>query len=171
MPFLIAPSAPTTNCTIIIITIIFVIFLIYLDGIILVLDNEVQASFTRYEICKSITVLNFKLFEAALSPNEFSSTVNNALADNLLKEAVLRPKDVRIHSVSDICNRTSLATLYDKSVLFDCIGMETQSSKSLMCYPPSMDVQGLKEDRTYIVIGGSKGLGLNTVAWMAARGK
>lgn len=133
----------------------------------MVLDNEVHSSLSRYETSKSITVLNYKLSEANLAVNEFSSAVNNILADGVLEAFKSDSNHTKVLPVSDICNSTKVADLFNDFTLFDCIKIDNEN---LLSYPASMDIQGLKEDRSYIVIGGSKGLGFNTVAWMAARG-
>ena len=136
----------------------------------MVLDNDLQSSLVRCEITKTITVLNFKLLEADLTANEFSSSIYNLLGSDVLHKTVSSTKDHEVFSISDICNSLKLDGVSEEPPLFDCIGLERTEGVDMICYPPSMDVQGLKGDRSYIVIGGSKGLGFNTVAWMASRG-
>ena len=58
-----------------------------------------------------------------------------------------------------------------KEATFDCVKFEAEDQAPIYLKPASIDYQGLKEDRTYIVAGGSRGIGLKTVEWMASRGK
>ena len=55
--------------------------------------------------------------------------------------------------------------------IFDCLELECYDRLPMFIRPASMDYQGLKDDRTYIVGGGTRGIGLKTVQWMASRGK
>ena len=135
----------------------------------MVLGTDMQSSLAHCEITKSLNVLNFKLSEANLTANEFSSSAQSFLASGILNEAS-KSKDVRVLSAFEICSAVNGDISLEDCELNDCIKMNVGQSEDLICYPPSMDVQGLKEDRSYIVIGGSKGLGFNTVAWMASRG-
>ena len=54
---------------------------------------------------------------------------------------------------------------------FYCLKFESGDQMPMYLTPASLDYQGLKDDRTYIVAGGTRGIGLKTVQWMAARGK
>ena len=137
----------------------------------MVLDNELQSSMVKCEIKKTITVLNFKILEADLTANEFSTSAYSLLTNYFISKIASLTKDPKVFSISDICSSQYVNSSSGELPLFDCIKLARTEMDDIMCYPPSMDVQGLKEDRSYIVIGGSKGLGFNTVAWMASRGK
>ena len=54
---------------------------------------------------------------------------------------------------------------------FEYLKLEVEDSIPMYLKPASLDYQGLKDDRTYIVAGGTRGIGLKTVQWMASRGK
>lgn len=58
----------------------------------------------------------------------------------------------------------------NKKELFGCLELKVDESIPLHVTPPGLDFQGLKEDRTYIVVGGTRGIGLKTVEWMVIRG-
>ena len=137
----------------------------------MVLDNEFQSSLARCEITKTITVLNVKLLEAELTADEFSDSIYSLLPTGVLDKTVSSTKSHEVFSITDICSSSNMDHGSEEPPIFDCIELKkTTKDVDIICYPPSMDVQGLKEDRSYIVIGGSKGLGFNTVAWMASRG-
>ena len=137
----------------------------------MILDNESQSSLVRCEIKKTITVLNFKILEADLTANEFSASAYSLLSNRTVSKIASLTIDAKVFSVSDICSSQNFNCSDGELSIFDCIKLASTEMDHIICYPPSMDVQGLKEDRSYVVIGGSKGLGFNTVAWMASRGK
>ena len=137
----------------------------------MILNNEQQSSLARCEIKKTVTVLNFKILEADLTADEFLSSAYTLLSNRIVQKVASDIESQKTFSVSDICNSQSAQTVREERPLFDCIKLVITENDDIICCPPSMDVQGLKEDRSYVVIGGSKGLGFNTVAWMASRGK
>ena len=137
----------------------------------MILDNGSQSSLASCEITKTVTVLNFKLHEADLAANEFSSAMCCILANDVLCKTTQSIQNHETFSLSDICGLRNTHLANEERPPFDCISLEIAEDADINCCPPSMDVQGLKEDRSYIVIGGSKGLGFNTVAWMVSRGE
>ena len=78
------------------------------------------------------------------------------------------PKCVKI---ADVCKLGNVEKLVEETVQFNCLKVRLDEDKWLSLHPASMDLQGLKDDRSYVVIGGTKGLGLETVKWMASRGE
>ena len=137
----------------------------------MILNNEQQSSLARCEIKKMITVLNFKILEADITAEEFLSSAYALLANRIVRKVASDIKSQKIFAISEICNSKSAQIVGEEVPLYDCIKLVTTENDAIICYPPSMDIQGLKEDRSYVVIGGSKGLGFNTVVWMASRGK
>ena len=78
---------------------------------------------------------------------------------------------IQCTKITEVCELPSFDKLLDESSPFGCLKVSLDEDEALSVQPPSMDVQGLKDDRSYIVIGGTKGIGLETVRWMASRGK
>ncbi len=81
----------------------------------------------------------------------------------------------KILHISDL--HISLKDNFDRSVVLDPLIERVKKDRDNGLKPEIVIVsgdiafQGLKEDRSYIVVGGTKGLGLSTVEWMASRGK
>ena len=115
-------------------------------------------------------MLYIKPLVAQLSNEEISNAMDatiQATNQNIIKHL----PDVKSLEIAEVCHNSNEEKLFDQLLDFCCVKMSMKEEDSLRLYAASMDIQGLKEDRTYIVIGGTKGLGLNTVKWMASRGK
>ena len=134
----------------------------------MILNNEQQSSLARCEIKKMITVLNFKILEADLTATEFLSSAYTLLANRIVRKVASNIESQNIFAISEICNSQSAQAVGEEVPLYDCIKLVPTENDGIICYPPSMDVQGLKEDRSFDWL--EEGLGLNTVAWMASRG-
>ena len=107
---------------------------------------------------------------ALSSSKQFLASMRNCV-DNLepcsLKD-LQAPKCVKI---ADVCKLGNVEKLVEESFQFSCLKVRLDEDEGLKLHPASMDIQGLKDDRSYVVIGGTKGLGLETVKWMASRGE
>ena len=78
---------------------------------------------------------------------------------------------IRTEKLSKVLATDGKVLRIDSNAMFDCLNLETEDDVSLYIKAASLDYQGLKDDRTYIVAGGTRGIGLKTVEWMASRGK
>ena len=88
--------------------------------------------------------------------------------------SILDMKDkpyIRTETLGNVVKTDGLMLNTDTEKIFDCLNLETKDDVPIYLKPASLDYQGLKDDRTYIVTGGSRGIGLKTVEWMASRGK
>ena len=79
--------------------------------------------------------------------------------------------NIRTEKLSKVLATDGKVLRIDSNAMFDCLNLETEDDVSLYIKAASLDYQGLKDDRTYIVAGGTRGIGLKTVEWMASRGK
>lgn len=82
-----------------------------------------------------------------------------------------RSPDIRFENLNMICKSRGPIVFANKKAFFNCLQLEADNDWPLRVMPPSIDYQGLKEDRTYIVVGGARGIGLKTVEWMVSRGE
>ena len=94
--------------------------------------------------------------------------------DLQILHSILDMKDmpkIRTETLGGIVNTAGQILNTDAEETFACLNLEAKDEAPLYIKPASLDYQGLKDDRTYIVAGGSRGIGLKTVEWMASRGK
>ena len=115
-------------------------------------------------------MLYIKPLAAELSNEDISNAIDatmQATNQNILNHL----PGVKSLEMAEVCQNSKGERFFDQLLDFCCVKMCIKEEDALRLYAASMDIQGLKEDRTYIVIGGTKGLGLNTVKWMASRGK
>lgn len=149
---------------------VIVVLLRITDGVIAIIDNDNVQTSRHYNVTSSITMLYIKPLVARLSNEDVSNAMDatiQATNQNILQHL----PDVKSLEIAEVCRNSNEDKLFDQLLDFCCVKMFIKEEESLRLYAASMDIQGLKEDRTYIVIGGTKGLGLNTVKWMASRGK
>eukprot|EP00794_Sanderia_malayensis_P013962 gene13962-15419_t len=140
---------------------------VHMGGVLAVIDIKSKQAPTQYTVNSSITILNVKPLITQLSYNEVTTALEESLV--LIKSPdQCRLPEVDCIDVAKLC--TSDAEACYNSNAFSCLNIAHDESSKVEVAPPSMDVQGLKEDRSYIVVGGNRGLGLYTVKWMAARG-
>ncbi len=135
-----------------------------------VLDTTSKSTSNHLSIQKPITLLNIRPLVTQESHQQISKSVEAVLP--VLKSLDLttyQQPNIDCRLIADICREPS--DTFDESKAFSCLKMSLEQSDPGSVFPRSMDVQGLKEDRSYVVVGGNRGLGLNTVRWMASRGK
>ena len=83
----------------------------------------------------------------------------------------LEVPNIRTEKLNRIARSDGRALSADSKAMFDCLTLETEGDVPMYLTMASLDYQGLKDDRLYIVAGGTRGIGLKTVEWMASRGK
>ncbi len=121
----------------------------------------------EYNFHKSVTIINFNPGHVSFR-NGITAELMEQLQGDLISLRLPVPDVLEIGQVLDSefqCDSSGIKSC------FSCLSMDLASKKQIDIGPPSMDFQGMKEDRSYIVVGGTKGLGLSTVEWMASRGK
>ena len=143
-------------------------YLLFKGGVLTILDVEEKAYGKQFKIGRCITILNIKPLVAQLSGQEIITRLEEAIkVSNTVSDCL---PDIECNHVADICKVTDAVKAFDEKAPISCIEMEYCDKRPVQILPASMDIQGLKQDRTYIVVGGSRGLGLYTVKWMAKRG-
>ena len=117
-----------------------------------------------------VTIIYEKPYTAKSSSQHLSAEMRYCIAN--LEPCVMRNlPSIQCTRITEVCELQNFDRLLDESSPFGCLKVSLDEDEPLSVHPASMDVQGLKEDRSYIVIGGTKGIGLETVRWMASRGK
>ncbi len=138
------------------------------DGILAVFDTEGKLPLSEYSFRKSVTIINVNPGHLSFRDGITAETTEEFEHD--LISLSLPQSDVDVIKISRVLDSGFQCNEHRSKNCFSCFSIDFGSKKKIEIRPPSMDYQGLKEDRTYVVVGGTKGLGLNTVEWMASRG-
>ena len=121
-----------------------------------------------FNLSRAAKVANVTL-SSEINPESLISCFNKDLP---MLHSILREMPAIQRDSLMTCITTDRKKITPKiEALFDCLEMEIDGRLPLFLKPASLDYQGLKEERTYIVAGGTRGIGLKTVQWMASRGK
>ncbi len=132
------------------------------------IDIDENLRMNEYNFDRSVTIINVKPTHASLMIGESPAGITRFQSDLVSVSQTVSPAS-NTYEVCEICDEGFQPLPIIGKKCFSCINMDV-CDKEVPFGSPSMDVQGLKEDRSYIVIGGTKGLGLSTVNWMASRG-
>ena len=113
-------------------------------------------------------LIKLQPFGGDTSPKDMMSTVRQILCIDLKND--VKCQDITTLKFDRVSNSISNGIKKGAKKPYSCLAL-MKYAESLEIRPPSIDFQGLKEDCSYLVVGGTKGIGLYTVAWMASRGK
>ena len=137
-----------------------------IDGIVILVNLSGKScpfTLTRAATVANVTFLN------EINPESLMSYFNKDLP--ILQSILKEMPAIQIDNIVT-CITTDVKNIVSTTeATFNCLEMECDDRLPLFLKPASLDYQGLKEDRTYIVAGGTRGIGLKTVQWMASRGK
>ena len=139
-----------------------------LDGVLAVIDIDGNTRINEFNSKKAVTIINFRPSHVSLEIANTGTPIEEYQADlsSLCQTGIPR---IDAYEVTDICASGFQPRSSDGEQYFSCINMDV-IDKEMAFGSASIDFQGLKEDRSYVVVGGTKGLGLSTVKWMASRG-
>ena len=121
-----------------------------------------------FNLSKAAKVANVTL-SSEINPESLISYFNKDL--RMLQSILREMPSIQINSLMAYITTDGKKIVPETEAIFSCLEMEFGASLLRFLKPASLDYQGLKEDRTYIVAGGTRGIGLKTVQWMASRGK
>ena len=121
-----------------------------------------------FNLSKAAKVANVTL-SSEINPESLISYFNKDL--QMLQSILREMPSIEINSLMAYITTDGKKIVPETEAIFSCLEMEVGASLLRFLKPASLDYQGLKEDRTYIVAGGTRGIGLKTVQWMASRGK
>ena len=142
-----------------------------IDGIAIIVNlsgKEYPLNLNRAATVANVTLQN------ETDPDSLISFFSKDLPmlQSILKEAPTIQAENILDFITAYEKRTVSQTEVPKTeAIFDCLELECYDRLRMFIRPASMDYQGLKDDRTYVVAGGTRGIGLKTVQWMASRGK
>ena len=137
------------------------------DGIVVLVDTTAKGHSLNLQ--RAAAVINVSPL-CDVIPEDLMGFVEKEIS---CLEFILNKETPRILSrnLNNFCSTGGKNANTLSKAFFDCWQLEADGTDRWYVTRPSLDHQGLKEDHTYIVVGGARGIGLKTVEWMVRRGK
>lgn len=155
--------------------------LVKAGGKIVILNEDVNGCVT-IPTDKKITCERISFTEILQKPQKFSTLWNPVLQLMLSAGLMRQVLQITQHTL-DIFQDVHNAKGKDQQIMSNYFKMNTQAFASLSfshceqwtkgsmeILPPGIDKQGLKSDRSYMVVGGIRGFGFEVAKWMAYSG-